>query len=117
MTSLARHSLFVLAVSGLVSSAFGDAFKDQIQPVLKSYCVACHGPEAQKGKIRVDHLTASMDERKETMANKGNHHFFWFCLAFFSASSFAWRALESSVRVRVIRFPCRKTRRMPMCGV
>jgi hypothetical protein len=65
MTSLARHSLFVLAVSGLVSSAFGDAFKDRVKPFLTTYCTSCHGPEKQKGKIRVDHLTASMSDGKE----------------------------------------------------
>jgi len=65
MTSLVRHSLFVLAVSGVASSAFGDAFKDRIKPFLTTYCTSCHGPEKQKGKIRVDHLTASMSDRKE----------------------------------------------------
>ena len=65
MTSLLRHSLFVLAVSGVASSAFGDAFKDRIKPFLTTYCTSCHGPEKQKGKIRVDHLTASMSDRKE----------------------------------------------------
>ena len=65
MTSLLRHSLFVLAVSAMASTAFGDAFKDRIKPFLTTYCTSCHGPEKQKGKIRVDHLTASMSDRKE----------------------------------------------------
>ncbi|SVB39845.1 uncharacterized protein METZ01_LOCUS192699, partial [marine metagenome] len=52
-------------MSAVGSAAFGDEFKDRIQPFLKTYCVACHGPEKQKGKIRVDHLTASMSDRKE----------------------------------------------------
>ena len=65
MTFLVRHSLFVLAVSAMASSAFGDAFKDRIKPFLTTYCTSCHGPEKQKGKIRVDHLTASMSDRKE----------------------------------------------------
>tara|TARA_B100001123_G_scaffold123269_1_gene143663 strand:+ start:1138 stop:3102 length:1965 start_codon:yes stop_codon:yes gene_type:complete len=65
MTFLVRHSLFVLAVSVMASTAFGDAFKDRIKPFLTTYCTSCHGPEKQKGKIRVDHLTASMSDRKE----------------------------------------------------
>ncbi|MCH2059415.1 MAG: DUF1588 domain-containing protein [Verrucomicrobiales bacterium] len=65
MTPLIRHSFFALAFSGLVTVASGDEFKNRIQPFLKSYCVACHGPEQQKGKIRVDHLSASMSNRKE----------------------------------------------------
>lgn len=65
MTFLVRHSLFVLAVSAMASTAFGDAFKDRIKPFLTTYCTSCHGPEKQKGKIRVDHLTASMSDRKE----------------------------------------------------
>ena len=65
MPPLVRHSFLALTFSALVSTTSGNEFKDQIQPFLKSYCVSCHGPEAQKGKIRVDHLTASMDKRKE----------------------------------------------------
>ncbi|MED5586772.1 MAG: DUF1588 domain-containing protein [Verrucomicrobiota bacterium] len=65
MTPLIRHSFFALAFSGLGTVASGDEFKNRIQPFLKSYCVACHGPEQQKGKIRVDHLSASMSNRKE----------------------------------------------------
>ena len=62
---LVRHSLLALALSGLGPVAAGDEFKDRVKPFLTTYCVACHGPEVQKGKIRVDHLTASMSARKE----------------------------------------------------
>jgi len=65
MGSLVRHSSFLIAFSALGMAAFGDEFKERIKPFLKTYCVACHGPEKQKGKIRVDHLTASMSDRKE----------------------------------------------------
>ena len=65
MTALVRHIVPALAFSALIPVAAGDEFRDQIQPFLKSYCVACHGPKVQKGKIRVDHLTASMSDRRE----------------------------------------------------
>jgi len=65
MGSLVRHSCFLLAFSAFGMTAFGDEFKDRIQPFLTTYCTSCHGPEKQKGKIRVDHLTASMSDRKE----------------------------------------------------
>jgi hypothetical protein len=65
MGPLVRHSCFLLAFTAVGSAAFGDAFKDRIQPFLTTYCTSCHGPEKQKGKIRVDHLTASMSDRKE----------------------------------------------------
>jgi uncharacterized membrane protein len=31
-------------------------YQDVLQPVLKHYCVDCHGPEKQKGKLRLDSL-------------------------------------------------------------
>ena len=65
MGFLVRYICFLLAFSGVGTAALGDEFKDRIKPFLKTYCVACHGPEKQKGKIRVDHLTASMSDRKE----------------------------------------------------
>ena len=65
MTSLVRHSLPALALLALGSTAAGDEFKDRVKPFLTTYCVACHGSKEQKGKIRVDHLTASMGDRKE----------------------------------------------------
>jgi hypothetical protein len=65
MDTFFRHSPLALALLVLTSVAFGDTFKDRIQPFLTSYCTSCHGPEKQKGKIRVDHLTASMSDRKE----------------------------------------------------
>ena len=65
MSSFLRHSLLALALPTGILAAPDPAFKDRVQPFLTTYCVACHGPEKQKGKIRVDHLTASMSDRKE----------------------------------------------------
>ena len=49
--------------------AFGlkadEEFTRKIRPFLNTYCISCHGPEKQKGKIRFDRLTASMSDRKE----------------------------------------------------
>ena len=33
-----------------------EGFRNEIQPVLNRSCVGCHGPEKQKGKIRIDTL-------------------------------------------------------------
>ena len=35
-------------------------FSDTVQPVLRKYCVSCHGPEKQAGKVRFDKLTGNL---------------------------------------------------------
>lgn len=35
-------------------------YQDVLQPILKAHCVECHGPEKQKGKLRVDSLEELM---------------------------------------------------------
>jgi hypothetical protein len=35
-------------------------YQDVLQPVLKQYCVECHGPDKQKGKLRLDSLEELM---------------------------------------------------------
>ena len=55
--------VFSLTLSGL--SAADDEFTREVRPFLDNYCVPCHGPQKQKSRIRVDHLTASMKDRKE----------------------------------------------------
>ena len=35
-------------------------YQDVLQPILKQYCVDCHGPEKQKGKLRLDSLEQLM---------------------------------------------------------
>ena len=58
--------LIALAVA-LVCSANGPVraedkvdFAKQIQPILRQNCVKCHGPEKQKGKLRLDSKEAAM---------------------------------------------------------
>lgn len=36
----------------------GSSFRAAIYPLLTSYCVGCHGPTMQKGKVRLDALSA-----------------------------------------------------------
>ena len=35
-------------------------FAKQIQPILRQNCVKCHGPEKQKGKLRLDSKEVAM---------------------------------------------------------
>ena len=53
---------FLMSVAGLKAD---EGFTRTVQPFLKTYCVTCHGPDKQKGKIRLDQLTASPCDRKE----------------------------------------------------
>ena len=41
----------------LPSFALGVDDRADIQPLLENYCVRCHGPEKQKGDVRLDRLT------------------------------------------------------------
>ena len=54
--------IFALFAFGLKAD---EEFTRKIRPFLNTYCISCHGPEKQKGKIRFDRLTASMSDRKE----------------------------------------------------
>lgn len=63
--SLPASAGLLLATLGLFAPAAGavelkDAllYKDVIAPVLGAKCVSCHGPEKQKGKLRMDSIEA-----------------------------------------------------------
>lgn len=43
-------------------------FQAHVQPYLQKYCVSCHGTEKQKGKFRVDTLTADFSVRENAAA-------------------------------------------------
>jgi len=60
-----RFFLLSIAFATGAGAFADDQFDKDIQPFLKTYCVSCHGEETQKGKIRLDHLSASMADRKE----------------------------------------------------
>src|SRR5436189_2558507 len=40
-------------------------FAKQIQPILQNNCVKCHGPEKQKGKLRLDSKEAALKGGKD----------------------------------------------------
>lgn len=40
-------------------------FQKQVQPILEKNCVKCHGPEKQKGKLRLDSKEAAMKGGKD----------------------------------------------------
>lgn len=64
MTILRNFLLSMALISGAESLA-DDPFEERIRPFLQTYCIACHGEETQKGKIRLDHLRGDMEDRKE----------------------------------------------------
>jgi hypothetical protein len=45
--------------AGTLSAADKVDFTKQIQPLLQEHCVKCHGPEKQKGKLRLDSKEAA----------------------------------------------------------
>ncbi|MGE4618259.1 MAG: c-type cytochrome domain-containing protein [Planctomycetota bacterium] len=49
-----------------------DTFNDRVQPILKSYCYECHGPEKQKSGLRLDLAVAAMADREFPTIVPGN---------------------------------------------
>src|SRR5579863_1822856 len=39
-------------------------FKERISPLLNEFCVRCHNADKMKSGVRVDHLTAALDEKQ-----------------------------------------------------
>ncbi|MEC7400674.1 MAG: DUF1588 domain-containing protein [Verrucomicrobiota bacterium] len=64
MTILRNFLLSVVFVTG-VDSLADEHFEKSVRPFLKTYCIACHGEETQKGKIRLDHLSSNLEDRQE----------------------------------------------------
>ena len=51
----------LIALFLLPSAAIGkDIYREDVRPVLQQHCFTCHGPEKQKGKIRLDVLDPDM---------------------------------------------------------
>ena len=46
--------LWTLIPNSLVRAESADLFEQRIRPVLHEHCLECHGPEKQKGGLRVD---------------------------------------------------------------
>ena len=64
MTILRNFLLSVVFMTG-VDSLADEHFEKSVRPFLKTYCISCHGEETQKGKIRLDHLSANLEDRQE----------------------------------------------------
>ena len=63
---LAVYLLLALAVLGRPAAALAAPesavdFRTQIQPIFAAACVSCHGPEKQKGGLRLDVKALAMD--------------------------------------------------------
>src|SRR6266478_7626132 len=58
MKMAAWKTLLVLVVAFMIPRLAGAAekvnFAEEIKPLLEKACVQCHGPEKQKGKLRLD---------------------------------------------------------------
>ena len=61
--------IFSVATTALVSYAYSSddlgilalkAFEQDVRPVLEKHCFNCHGPEKQKGKVRLDTLNPDL---------------------------------------------------------
>ena len=58
-------NLALVAKPGDVPKAKLAAFRTRVEPVLKRVCVVCHGPEKQKGKLRIDTLDPDLQKGKD----------------------------------------------------
>ena len=58
-------NLTLAAKPGDVPKAKLAAFRTRVEPVLKRVCVVCHGPEKQKGKLRIDTLDPDLQKGKD----------------------------------------------------
>jgi mono/diheme cytochrome c family protein len=46
----------LLIFFGSLAPAWADSFADQVQPLFKKHCIACHGPDKEKGGVTLHHL-------------------------------------------------------------
>ena len=60
-----KHYLTLICVLFAFGLKADEEFSRKIRPFLNTYCISCHGPEKQKGKIRFDQITASMSDRRQ----------------------------------------------------
>jgi mono/diheme cytochrome c family protein len=58
-------NLTLVAETGDVPKAKLEAFRTRVEPVLKRVCFGCHGPEKQKGKLRIDALDPDLLKGKD----------------------------------------------------
>src|SRR6266481_1956380 len=65
---IAVVAALVLFSNGSVRAQNKVDFAKQIQPILQQNCIKCHGPEKQKGKLRLDSKEAAMKGGKDGVA-------------------------------------------------
>ncbi len=74
-----RHFIPPFFASMSLACSAEPGFKEVITPFLKEHCVACHGPEKQKGKLRLDTLAGDFADPgaaakwKEVVNSIGGH--------------------------------------------
>ena len=56
--SLLAAGLLLAPLAGVARAEDKVDFAKQVEPILKETCYSCHGPEKQKGKLRLDNLEA-----------------------------------------------------------
>lgn len=62
-----------LAAAWMAGPAFGAVdFAKDIQPILKERCLGCHGPQKQKGKLRLDSKEAAFKQSDEPIIAPGH---------------------------------------------
>jgi mono/diheme cytochrome c family protein len=52
----------LVANAGRASAQGHDTFRGRLLPFLETHCVACHGPEIQKRRLRLDQLPVAFDD-------------------------------------------------------
>ena len=65
-----KNSILILAVTGLLAGRVAGAdakvdFVKDIQPIFEQACIKCHGPEKQKGELRLDSKAAALKGGKD----------------------------------------------------
>jgi len=69
------HSLRLAALTGIVAGFGATAapdFQKDILPLLQQRCIECHGPDKQKGKLRLDSKEAALKGGKDGPAYKAS---------------------------------------------
>ncbi|WP_166819685.1 DUF1592 domain-containing protein [Thalassoroseus pseudoceratinae] len=54
--------------ASLATPAWADSYPAEISPILKQYCLDCHGPDLAEGNLRVDQLTQDFSDRDNALA-------------------------------------------------
>ena len=57
-----RFSACTLILGNCLPFACGQSFDEAAKPFIRQNCISCHGPEKQKGKLRLDTLSADFND-------------------------------------------------------